>query len=363
MTTQITTSIENPEFNLTHMNTNSETTKVYRFHEYGGAEVLKLESVPLSQPKAKEVRVRVQSMSLNRADMLWMANTYIETPQLPSHLGYEIAGIVEAVGEDVSEFQVGDKVSSIPAFSISDYGNFGETAILPVRGLMKTPDGFTASQASGFAFAYFTGYFALAELGKLQPYQTVLITAGTSTTGLAAIAMAKKIGATVIATTRTSKKRDSLINAGADYVITTESEDLVARVMDITKGQGADVVYDAVAGALSEQLVQATKVQGHWIVYGFLDMENIGGFPWWAVMIRTVNVHGYKVFDFTGNRHLNLPGDEAALNRAKAFIAAGLADGSFPVTIDREFQGLEALPDAIRYMASNQAAGKIIVTV
>lgn len=247
------------------------TTRIYQFHQYGGPEVLQLDSVPLPQPGAKEVRVQVQSMSLNRADMLWMANTYVETPQLPSRVGYEIAGIVEAVGEDVTEFQVGDCVSSIPASSISDYANFGETAILPVRGLMKTPEPFTPAQGSGFAFAYFTGYFALLELGKLQPYQTVLITAATSTTGLAAIAMAKKIGATAIATTRTSKKRDALFDAGADYVVATEEEDLVARVMDITNGKGADVVYDAVAGGLSEQLVQATKVRGHWIVYGFLD--------------------------------------------------------------------------------------------
>ncbi|MGJ5674569.1 MAG: zinc-dependent alcohol dehydrogenase family protein [Nostochopsis sp.] len=340
----------------------NDTTRVYRFHQYGGPEVLQLDSVPLAQPGANEVRVRVQSMSLNRADMLWMANTYVETPQLPSRIGYEIAGFVEAVGETVTEFQVGDRVSSIPAFSISDYANFGETAILPVRGLMKTPNQFTPCEAASFAFAYFTGYFALLELGKLQPYQTVLITAGTSTTGLAAIAMAKKIGAIIIATTRTSKKRDTLIKAGADYVIATEEEDLVARVMKITNEQGADVVYDAVAGALSEKLVQATKIQGHWIVYGFLDTDNISVFPWWTVMIRSLEVHAYKVFDFTGNRHLSLPGDEAALIRAKAFISAGLADGSFPLTIDREFQGLEALPDAISYMASNQAAGKIVVT-
>jgi NADPH:quinone reductase-like Zn-dependent oxidoreductase len=189
----------------------------------------------------------------------------------------------------------------------------------------------------------------LLELGKLQPYQTVLITAATSTTGLAAIAIAKKIGAKIIATTRTSKKRDVLLNAGADYVIATEEEDLVDRVMAITNGQGADVVYDAVAGGLSDKLVQATKVQGHWIVYGLLDTENLGTFPWLTMFVKTVNFYLYKVFDFTGNRHLNLPGDEAAFTRAKAFIAAGLADGSFPVTIDREFQGLESLPDAMRY--------------
>lgn len=122
------------------------TTRIYQFHQYGNPDVLQLDTVPLTEPISGEVRVRVQAMSLNRADLLWMANNYVETPELPSRIGYEIAGVVEAVGAKVTEFKVGDRVSSIPAFSISDYANFGETAILPVRGLMKTPDNFTPAQ-------------------------------------------------------------------------------------------------------------------------------------------------------------------------------------------------------------------------
>ena len=339
------------------------TTRIYQFHQYGSPEVLQLDTVPLLEPNSGEVRVRVQAMSLNRADLLWMANNYLETPELPSRLGNEIAGVVEAVGAKVTEFEVGDRVSSIPAFSISDYANFGETAILPVRGLMKTPDKFTPAQGAGFAFSYFTGYFALLELGRLQRYQTVLITAGTSTTGLAAMAIAKKVGAKIIATTRTSKKRDILLKAGADDVIATEEEDLIARVMEFTGGQGADVVYDAVAGALSEKLVQATRIRGHWIVYGLLDAENLKTFPWLPIVIRSVQFHGYKVFDFTGNHHLGLVRDEEAFARAKEFISQGLADGSLPIIIDREFQGLEKLPEAMQYMLSNLAAGKIVITI
>lgn len=339
------------------------TTRIYRFHQYGDPEVLQIDSVPTPEMGLGEVRVRVAAMSLNRADLLWMQNNYVETPELPSKLGYEISGTVEAVSSDVTEFKIGDRVSSIPAFSISDYGNFGETTILPARGLMKTPDNFSFAQGSSFAFSYFTGYFALLELGSLQAYQTVLITAGTSTTGLAAISIAQKIGAKIIATTRTSKKRQILLDAGADHVIATEEEDLASKVMEITAGHGADVIYDAVAGALSEQLAKAVAIRGHWIVYGLLDTENIGAFPWMTAFIRSFNFHVYKVFDFTGNRHLGLLGNEEAFSRAKQFIAAGLADGSFPVTIDRTFEGLETLPDAMNLMASNQAKGKIVVTV
>lgn len=96
---------------------------------------------------------------------------------------------------------------------------------------------------------------------------------------------------------------------------------------------------------------------------GLLDLENLSAFPWLSAFIRSFHFHVYKVFDFTGNRNLHLLGDEEAFARAKAFIAAGLAGGSFPIAIDREFQGLESLPDALRYMQSNQAPEKIAVTL
>ena len=167
------------------------TTRIYRFHDYGGPDKLKLEAVPLPDPGPGDVRVKVQAMSLNRADMLWLANQYIETPKLPSRLGYEVAGVVEAVGHGVTAFKAGDRVSTLPAFSISDYANFGETALIPDRGLMPTPERFSPAEGASFAFAYFTGYFGLYELARLQPGQTVLVTAATSTTGLAAIPLAQ----------------------------------------------------------------------------------------------------------------------------------------------------------------------------
>ena len=103
-------------------------------------------------------------------------------------------------------------------------------------------------------------------------------------------------------------------------------------------------------------------VRGWWVVYGFLDAP--GPFPWWPALKRSFRFAVYKVFDFTGERNLGLLGDEEAFARSKRFIAAGLADGSLPpVPIDREFKGVESLPDAMTYMASDQAAGKIVVTL
>jgi NADPH:quinone reductase-like Zn-dependent oxidoreductase len=347
------------------MNTSaiSSVTRTWRFHQTGGPDALRLEPLPTPEPGYGQVRLRVQSLSLNRADLLWLADTYVESPELPSRIGYEVAGVIEAIGPDVTAWKVGDRVSAAPAFSIKDYANFAETAVLPERVLLRRPDNFPVAQASAFSFAYFTGYGALVEWARLLPYQTLVVTAATSTTGLAAIALARKLGACVIATTRTSRKRAVLEQAGAHHVIATEEEDVTARVLNLTDGGGADVIYDCVAGRLLERLASAIKIRGHYVVYGLLDLE-LSAPPMWEVFKPSPHFVVYKVFDYTGNRHLGLPGDGEAFARARHFIAAGLVDGSLPpLPIDREFHGLEALPEAMRYMATNQAAGKIVVTL
>jgi NADPH:quinone reductase-like Zn-dependent oxidoreductase len=341
----------------------STTTRTFRFHEAGGPEQLRLEDLPTPEPGPGEVRVRLEALSLNRADLLWLANTYVETPQFPARIGYEIAGTIDAVGSGVNEFRSGDRVSSIPAFSISQYAHFAEATTIPAPSLVRTPPNFGPAQAVSFAFAYFTGYFALYELARLLPYQTVLVTAAASTTGLAAIALVKKAGAVAIATSRGRRKASVLRAAGADHVIATEEEDLVKSVTSFTNGRGADVVYDCVAGALSDKLAQATATRGHWIVYGLMD-ETPAAFPWWHLFIRSIRFDVYKVFDFTGSPGLRLPGNEEAFARARRFITTGVMDGSLPtVPVDREFRGLESVPDAMRYMGTNQATGKIIVTL
>ena len=181
--------------------------RVYRFDQPGTSSQLRLRSESVLPPAHGHVRVRVEALSLNQADTFFLANQYLEEPAYPSKLGYEISGTVDAVGPDVADFRVGDKVSSNSAFSVKDYGNFGESAILPSRGLMLRPTNLNAVQGASFAFAYFTNYYGLFSQGELRLFQSVLITAACSMTGLAAIAMAWHAGATVIATSRTSAKK------------------------------------------------------------------------------------------------------------------------------------------------------------
>jgi NADPH:quinone reductase-like Zn-dependent oxidoreductase len=108
-----------------------KTTRVIHFHQTGGPDVLAVDEIPIGEPEGDEVRVRVQAMALNRADLLWRAGTYVEEPILPSRIGYDVAGVVEATGPKVANLKIGDRVSSFPAASVQRYGSHGETALYP----------------------------------------------------------------------------------------------------------------------------------------------------------------------------------------------------------------------------------------
>jgi NADPH:quinone reductase-like Zn-dependent oxidoreductase len=340
------------------------SNRIIRFHEYGSADVLKIEDLPLQEPNAGEVRIRVETLSLNRADVQFRQNQYVETPILPSRLGYEVAGTVEAIGEEVTSVKVGDKVSTLPAFSVQHYGTHSETAIVPDYGVHPIPPNLSIVEASAFWIQYLTGYYALVDLGKVQPGHYVAITAATSTTGIAAIQLTKILGAKSIATTRSAAKAEKLVEAGADYVIVTSKEDLLQRILEITDGKGAEVIYDAVAGPGLEALANATAKLGNIIVYGALDLSAPTPLPLFPAFIRTLKLHaGYKVFDFTGNQNMGIPRNEEAFARGKKFVYDNVGSGQLKPEIGKVFEGLDHYADAHRLMEADQVSGKIVVTV
>jgi NADPH:quinone reductase-like Zn-dependent oxidoreductase len=166
--------------------------RIVRFHEVGQADVLKLEELPLVEPQEGELRIKVEAIGLNRAEVMFRNGQYLESPELPSKLGYEAAGIVDAVGPGVEGFQIGDRVSSIPAFSMSQYGVYGEAAILPVSAVAHYPDNLSAAEGAAIWMQYLTAYGALIHYGKMKKDDVVLVTAASSSVGLAAIQLAKQ---------------------------------------------------------------------------------------------------------------------------------------------------------------------------
>lgn len=236
--------------------------RVVRFYQLGGPEVLKIEEQAAKQPGKGEARLRVHAAGLNRAEVMFIRGQYLEQPKLPAGLGYEAAGVVEAVGPDVDKNWVGKAVATIPAFSMNEYPMLGEEVIAPVAALGEYPATLSPSEGAAVWMQYLTAYGALIAIAHLAKGDFVVIPAASSSVGIAAAEIAKAEGAVSIATTRKSSKKAELLSLGADHVIATEEEDFVARVKAITGGKGARVIFDPVAGPFLEKLAEATAPGG-----------------------------------------------------------------------------------------------------
>ncbi|WP_443034438.1 zinc-dependent alcohol dehydrogenase family protein [Streptomyces sp. BE303] len=324
-----------------------------RFHELGGPEVLRLEDAPIAAPGAGELLIRVDAIGVNRAEVLFRSGRYIEdVREFPGRLGTEAAGVVEAVGPGVAGFAAGDRVSVVPAFSMNDYSVYAERAVVPADAVLHRPEGLDAVGGAAVWMPYVTAYGALVETGGMRAGDTVVITAASSSVGLAALQIADRVGATPIATTRTAAKRDALLKAGAADVIVTDEEDVAQRVLELTGGRGATFVFDAVAGPGVVELAEALARGGTLFVYGMLSGLDTP-FPPMALMSGRA-MRSYILHETTR--------DPEALRRAEAFVASGLRTGAFRPVVDRTFP-LEEIADAHRYMEAGTQVGKIVVTV
>ena len=327
--------------------------KIVRFHETGDADVLKIEELPLAEPGEGEVRIKVEAIGLNRAEVMFRQGMYLEAPEFPSRIGYEAAGVVDAIGPAVTGIQVGDRVSTIPSFSVGKYGVYGESAVVPAYAAAHYPDTLSAAEGASIWMQYVTAFGALVEFGRLQKEDTVLITAASSSVGLAAIQITKAAGATAVATTRGQDKKQVLLEAGADHVIVTDTEDLAAKTMEISGGKGADLIFDPVAGPFLEQLAQAAARGARIFEYGALSPSPTP-FPLFDVLSKGLTIRGYTLFEIAA--------DPDKLARAKQYITDGLTSGALKPVIARTF-ALDEIVEAHRYMESNQQIGKIVVTV
>jgi NADPH:quinone reductase-like Zn-dependent oxidoreductase len=327
--------------------------RVVRFHKTGGPEVLQVDEVAVPPPGKGEVQISVKALGLNRAESMFRSGQYLENPKLPARLGYEAAGPVAAIGPGVQGFKIGDAVSTIPSFSLNDYGLYGDLANAPVYAVTHHPKSLSWEEAAAVWMQYVTAYGALIDIGKLTKGDTILIPAASSSVGLAAIQIANKVGAVPVAMTRGQSKRKALLDAGAAHVIASDEQDLVKEVLRITGGKGARVVFDPVGGPTVNKLVQATARLGIVFLYGALSTEPTP-VPLFDLLAKWVTIRGYVMMEITS--------DPQRLERAKKFINEGLADGSFKPLIAKTFQ-LDQIVEAHRYLESNQQVGKVVVTV
>ena len=287
------------------------------------------------------------------AEILFRHGLYHDKPVFPSRIGYEACGAVDAVGPGVEDLVVGDRVSTIPCFSMVEHGVCGEQAVVPAFAAARYPDNLSPAKGAAIWMQYFTAYGALIEFGGLKEGDTVLLTAASSSVGVAAIQIAKSVGARVIATTRGAGKKDFLLNIGADRVVVTDEEDLAESVMEITGGAGADIVFDPVVGSSLEKIADATAYQGSIFLYGRLSPEP-AVIPLFPALRKGLTFRCYTIMEIT-----KFPEKR---ERGKKFIYDGLESGALKPIIAKTFP-LDEAAGAYKYMESNQQMGKIVVEV
>ncbi len=214
--------------------------------DFGSTQDLSLETRDDLEPGAGEVLIEVKAAGVNFPDILTVQGKYQFKPPLPFVPGGEVSGVVTKLGEGVTTRKVGDEV-----VGMMQVGGFATQAVTSEYTTFPKGNNMSYEQAAGFAVTYGTSYYALKQKAQLKPGETVLVLGAAGGVGIATIQIAKAMGATVIAAASTEEKLDFACEAGADLRINYSTENLKEKVKELTKGKGADVIYDPVGGDFS----------------------------------------------------------------------------------------------------------------
>jgi NADPH2:quinone reductase len=244
-------------------------------------------------------------------------------------------------------------VSTIPGFSMNRYGVYGEETIIPAAMTVTHPNSLRWEHAAAIWMPYMTAYGALVDTALLTPGDAVIITAASSSVGLAAIQIANAAGAVSIATTRTSAKRGALLSHGAHHVIATQEQNLVEEVKRITGGKGARITFDPVAGEAVETLAEAAAPGGIIILYGALASSPTP-FPLFPAVGKGLTLRGYPLPELVANPE--------RMAKGKQYVLEGLESGKLKPVIAKTF-AFDKIVDAHRFMESNEQIDKIVVTL
>ena len=313
-------------------------------------------TIEVEEPGAGEVRMRIRGIGINRTEITLRSGRASAKPPLPTKIGFEAAGEIEAIGAGVKGFAIGDRVALVPAYAASRYGLYGESSLAPARSLVKIPDAVNFEQAAATWAAFGTAWAGLVALGRLAVGQTVLVPAASSSVGLAALQIANRLGARPIALTRTSAKVDELRGlpkSRAVSVVATEEQDVVSEIKQLTDGKGADLVFDPVGGPTFAKLVEATASGGLLILYGALSRDQTA-VPPFHIFAPNLTIRGVSLPAYAS--------DDAQLVALKRFVTEGLADGSLSPVIARTLP-FDEIVEAHRFMEAGNHVGKIVVTV
>ncbi len=253
---------------------------------YGLPETLTLTEAPIPSPAADEVLIEVKACGVNFPDVLIIQNKYQFKPMLPFSPGGEVSGIISAIGEKVTHVKAGDHV-----VALCGWGGFAEQVVVKSNRVFKVPGEMDFIQAACTLYTYSTSYHALKDRAELKSGETLLVLGAAGGVGLAAVELGKLMGATVIAAASTTEKLEVCKEKGADHVINYTTEDLRARVKEITHDKGVDVIYDPIGGALAEPALRSIAWRGRYLVVGFAS-GTIPSFPANLPLLKGASIVG-----------------------------------------------------------------------
>jgi NADPH:quinone reductase len=316
---------------------------------FGPPESLVLDEVDDPEPSAGQVVVDVHACAVNFPDVLMIQDKYQFKPGLPFSPGGEVAGVVSAIGDGVKAVATGDRV-----FASTGWGGLADKVAVAAGSVIPVPEGIDLVHACSFLYAYGTSHHALKDRGRLQPGEVLLVLGAAGGVGLAAVELGAAMGATVIAAASSDDKLDLCRRYGAAMTINYATEDLKARVRELTGGDGADVVYDPVGGSYSEPALRSTAWKGRFLVIGFAAGE-IPRIPLNVPLLKGCDVVGVFWGAFTGR--------EPERHRENlAELVRWWQEGKLRPHVSSVYP-LERAGEAIRELADRKAKGKVVVSV
>ena len=314
-------------------------------HQIGGPDALSYDEIPQPEPGAGEARVRIEVVGVNFVDIYQRKGLYKRpAPFIP---GSEAAGVVDAVGEGVTNLQPGDRV----AYAMVN-GAYTEQAIVPAAMLVKLPDSIDANLAAAVMLQGTTAHFLVHDTFPLQPGHTALIHAAAGGVGLLLVQMAKMRGATVIGTVSTEEKAALAKDAGADEIILYTQADFEEETKRLTQNAGVDVVYDSVGQTTFDKSLACLKPRGYMVLYG----QSSGPVPPFDIL--RLNWGGSLFLTRPGLANYLQTREELEMRANDLFSM--ISEGKLDIRIDTTFSLKEAA-DAHIYMEDRKSKGKVLL--
>lgn len=316
--------------------------------QYGPASDLVVEEVPSLKAGEGQVLIAVHACGVNFPDTLIIEGKYQFKPELPFSPGAEVAGVVKEVGPGVARFKSGDRV-----IAATTWGGYAQEALAQVERVIRMPEGMGFETAAAFLLTYGTSHHALKDRGELKPGETVLVLGAAGGVGLAAVEIAKAMGARVIAAASTDEKLAVCREHGADETINYSTEDLRERLKAMTSGRGVDVVYDPVGGQLSEAALRSMAWRGRFLVIGFAAGD-IPKVPLNLPLLKGCSIVGVFLGGFM---RAEPERSESELRELVAWIG----EGKLHPRVHAVYP-LERAADALHDVTSRKVIGKVVLT-